>query len=193
MSADGNDTLYGGSENDSLTGGNGDDVLYGDAGTDTRWGSAGTDTLYGGDGNDNVNGEDGNDTLYGQAGNDTLKGGNGNDVLFAGAGDNDLYGEAGADTFVFEAATAFDTVDDIFDFNTTDGDIIDIVDLLTEYDPLTEALTDFVQITTSASHSNLAVDVDGGGNNFVHFAQIRNVTGLTDEDALVASGNLLAA
>ena len=73
------------------------------------------------------------------------------------------------------------------------SDKIDISDLLQGYDPLTDAITDFVQITTSGANSILKVDVDGGANNFVQIATINGVTGLTDETALIASGHLLAA
>lgn len=53
------------------------------------------------------------------------------------------------------------------------------------------AITDFVQITTSGSHSILSIDADGGANSFVQIASIIGVTGLTDEAALVSSGNLV--
>jgi len=58
---------------------------------------------------------------------------------------------------------------------------------------LTDAITDFVQITESGTTSYLAVDANGGGDSFTQVAAIFNQTGLTDEDALVASGNLLVA
>jgi len=65
--------------------------------------------------------------------------------------------------------------------------------LLIGYDPLTDAITDFVQITESGTNSYLNVDADGGADNFVQVAYIYNETGLTDEDALQTSGNLIAA
>jgi hypothetical protein len=39
----------------------------------------------------------------------------------------------------------------------------------------------------------LPFDADGGADNFVAVASILGVTGLTDEQALLTSGNLLAA
>jgi hypothetical protein len=59
------------------------------------------------------------------------------------------------------------------------------------YDPLTDLITDFVQITDDGTHSYLAVDADGGADNFQQVAQINNVTGLTDEATLEANGNLI--
>lgn len=91
---------------------------------------------------------------------------------------------------MFEAATAYGANDTISDFLTTNGDVLDLLGL---YDPLSDLITDFVQITDSGSDSHVAVDADGNANNFVQIATLIGVTGLTDEEALVTSGNLLAA
>ena len=50
-----------------------------------------------------------------------------------------------------------------------------------------------MQITDNSTDSALAVDADGGADNFVAVASILGVTGLTDEAALEANGYLLAA
>jgi len=63
--------------------------------------------------------------------------------------------------------------------------------LLIGYDPLTDAITDFVHITSSGSNSYLRVDTDGGANNFIQIAQISNNTALSDEEALETSGTLI--
>jgi hypothetical protein len=63
-------------------------------------------------------------------------------------------------------------------------------------DPMIESLTDFVQILDSGSNSTLSVGHDGTGATYYGFTQIATltgITGLTDEAALVSSGNLLAA
>lgn len=162
----------------------------GTAGNETINGLSADDILFGLDGVDSLRGNSGNDILYGDGGSDYLYGGSGEDVLYGGAGVDMLYGQAGADTFVFD-----DTVssDNIQDFNLSEGDKLDISDLLIGYDPLTDAISDFVEITESGSNSYLSVDADGGANNFVQVAYIYNETGLTDEDALEVSGNLIAA
>ncbi|WP_281685941.1 retention module-containing protein [Pseudomonas citronellolis] len=107
------------------TNSSGNDLLHGygtnssNSTTDTLNGGDGHDILYGGAGNSILNGGTGNDTLYGGLGNDTLNGGKGNDTLTGGAG---------ADTFIWRAGdTGKDTVTD---FKPTDGDRIDLVDLL---------------------------------------------------------------
>jgi Ca2+-binding RTX toxin-like protein len=130
------------------------------------------------------------DIIRGMGGTDILYGNRGDDTLYAGDGTDTLYGGAGIDTFAFVSNTNSDT---IADFNLSQSDKIDISDLLQGYDPLTHAITDFVEITTSGSNSILKVDVDGGANNFVQIATISGVTGLTDEAALVSSGHLIAA
>ncbi|KSW22077.1 hypothetical protein AOX63_01155 [Pseudomonas sp. ADP] len=116
------------------TNSSGNDLLHGygtnssNSTTDTLNGGDGHDILYGGAGNSILNGGTGNDTLYGGLGNDTLDGGKGNDLLVGGKGDDTLTGGDGADTFIWRAGdTGKDT---ITDFKPTDGDRIDLVDLL---------------------------------------------------------------
>lgn len=181
----------------TATGGGGADTLsnfeniLGSNYNDTLTGNTSANRIEGGSGNDTIRAGDGNDTLYGGIGNDTLYGDVGNDTLFGDDGLDNLWGGAGADTFMFLKDTAFKNIDVINDFSKTQLDKINIASLLQGYDPLTKSITDFVQITTSGSDSILKVDADGGENGFVQIATIKGVTGLTDEAALVASGNLV--
>ncbi|MCB1783825.1 MAG: calcium-binding protein [Alphaproteobacteria bacterium] len=132
-----------------------------------------------------------NDTLYGNGGNDYIYGLDGNDTLFGGSGVDKLYGGTGSDTFSFEASSAFTSVDTVQDFKLSENDKLDISELLSGYDPLTNVITDFVRITDSGTSSILSVDADGGANNFVQIATLLSITGLTDEVALEASGTLI--
>ena len=69
-----------------------------------------------------------------------------------------LTGGSGADTFVFRhGETGSDT---ITDFSTTDGDKIDIHDILIGFNPLTSAITDFLHVTASGSDAIVSVDAD---------------------------------
>lgn len=169
------DVIYGGGGNDTVNGNHGNDDLYGDAGTDTLNGGAANDKLYGGADNDSLSGGDGNDLLYGQDGVDTMTGGN------------------GADQFVFEAVSAFSNIDTISDFSTAQGDAINISDVISLYDPLNDAITDWVEMSTSGSNTILKVDQDGTGttHGWTQIATLTGVTGLTDEAALVTNGNLI--
>jgi Ca2+-binding RTX toxin-like protein len=138
-----------------------------------------------------INGLGGNDTITGGAGRDRLYGGDGDDVLSGGAQLDYLIGDAGADTFIFEALTAFSGADRIEDLDFSEGDRIDLSDILTAYDPLSDMIEDFVQISNSGANSLLRVDIDGGGDHFVHIATLVGITGITDEQALVDGGQLI--
>ena len=121
-------------------------------------------TFTGTSADETVRGVDDNNVLYGLDGNDTLWGYDGDDTLYGGHGADALYGGEGADTYVFEADTAFSGIDEISGFNQADGDALDVSDMLSGYDPLTDALADFVEVTDSGSHSAVSVDMDGTGS-----------------------------
>jgi Ca2+-binding RTX toxin-like protein len=140
--------------------------------------SGGDDTLVGGAGND---------LLFGQEGNDTLFGGDGNDLLWGGSGNDQLWGGAGADTFMFTADTA--GVDTIKDFSLAEGDVLDISNILAGFDPLTDALSDYVNVSQSGGNTIVKVDATGGGN-FQTIAILEGVS--VDLDALTTNGNLIA-
>ena len=177
----------------TLTGSRVDDTLTGSTGTDFLNGNSGDDIISGGGGTDYLKGDNGNDTIYGGDGNDVLYGGNGDDIIYGGNGNDQIWGHAGADTFVFENATAFNDTERVNDFSLSDNDKLDISDLLAAYDPLNDALIDFVQITDSGVNSIVSVDADGGADNFIEVARLLHITGLTDEVALEASGHLVVA
>jgi Ca2+-binding RTX toxin-like protein len=170
----------------------------------TITGTSGSENLYGTAYDDTINGMGGADNLYGNAGNDTLNGGSsaeylyggpGNDVLVGNGGADYVNGGAGADIFVFKAASALGASVTIADFNTGDGDRIDISDVLSgHYNPLQDAIDDFVTMTTSGSNTLLKVDLDGTGGTYspTQIATITGVTGLNVDD-LVSSGHLLVA
>ena len=73
-------------------------------------------------------------------------------------------------------------------------DKIDIKDLLSGYDPVTKAITDFIQITTSGTSSIVKIDANGltGGTAWTQIATLENITGLTDELALKNAGTIIA-
>ncbi|MEL6579861.1 MAG: hypothetical protein AAFQ14_08915 [Cyanobacteria bacterium J06621_12] len=86
-------------------------------------GVAGGSTALGLDGDDMIMGGMGADLLDGGEGNDTLKGGMGADLLKGGAG-NDIFEFLTSD---FKA----DEIDQIFDFQTGDGeDIVDTIKIM---------------------------------------------------------------
>ena len=163
-------------------------------GNDTLSGTSGDDVLFGFGGNDTMSGLAGNDHLFGGDGSDTLFGGDGDDVLVGGAGSDALYGGDGADLFVFNAGDVGNGVDTIHDFSLTEGDAIDLRDILSGYDPLADDLADFVEFTNAGSNAELRVDLDGAGTVY-GWTQIATINGHINLDAatMEANGLLLAA
>jgi Ca2+-binding RTX toxin-like protein len=131
------------------------------------------------------------DILNGGAGNDTLYGGFGNDKLFAGLGADHLYGGAGHDIFAF---TAMDNaLDHIHDFEAGQGkDVLNLTDILSGYDPLTDAINDFVRMTHSGSDDIISVNADGhAGGAFQQVVSFDGGLGGVDLATLLGNGNLV--
>ncbi len=89
-------------------------------------------------------------------------GGEGENILDGNSG-NALYGGVGADVFVFDSLQTLPSV--VLDFSAEQGDKIDFSSLLTEYDPLTEAIGDFVFVTERHGHTEVFVDPEGQGRS----------------------------
>jgi len=159
----------------------------------TIWDLTGGLPIKGDNSGDYLYGTAYDDTITGGTGNDTIYGNHGDDILYGAGGSDYLVGGAGADTFDFKGATAFSGTTTIADFNTSDGDKIDISDILDgHYNSGTDNITDFVHIDTSGSDSILSVDVDGTGSTYsmTAIATISGVTGL-DVAGLVLSDHLV--
>ncbi|VCU65957.1 LapA family giant adhesin [Pseudomonas synxantha] len=115
------------------------------------------DTLLGGAGDDILFGQGGNDLLDGGKGNDILLGGTGNDTLIGGQGNDILIGGSGADTFVWKAGDIGNDV--IKDFKASEGDRIDLRDLLKGETDST--IDNYLKITTVDGVSTLQVSSEG--------------------------------
>ncbi|MBK6897108.1 MAG: PD40 domain-containing protein [Alphaproteobacteria bacterium] len=148
------------------------------------------DRYIGGYQNDTLIGLRGDDVLFGGSGWDKLYGNEGADTLYGGKGSDRLNGGGDADLFVLDGIN-FNRPDTILDLSISEGDRIQIKDIL-NFDPLTDAITDFVQITQSGADSLLSVDINGtdGGASFEVAARIKGVTGL-DVNQLFADGDLM--
>ena len=108
----------------------GDDFLYGGAGNDTLFGGSGHDRLYGESGNDRLGGS-GNDTPMAVPAT-TLSGGLGNDILIGGRQRHPSWGCRCRYLHLAEGDTEAGKVakDYIVDFSKSEGDKLDLSDLL---------------------------------------------------------------
>ena len=87
--------------------------------------------LLGNELNTTFDGGGGNDVIIAGAGNDTIIGGAGDDVLIGGIGRDTLTGGSDADMFVIDpSAFANAAADIITDFDSNEGDVIDLSQLL---------------------------------------------------------------
>jgi myo-inositol-hexaphosphate 3-phosphohydrolase len=169
--------LQGTRRSDDLTGGPGNDVISGAGGNDELRGEAGNDRIDGGDGRDELDGGSGNDHLFGGNDHDELDGGRGDDVLIGGHGKDELDGGSGSDWFVF--ANANEGVDRIEDFDTRGSDqdsIVFVNSMFTGFggdDGADLVAGGFLRAQASfGGHTNIQIDVNGGGNHFVTIAVI---------------------
>lgn len=141
-------------------------------------GTSASDTMAGGTANDVLKGGAGHDNISGNAGNDTLWGNEGNDVLYGGSGSDWMKGGDGSDRFIVDANLGgLDTIDDL---RLTLGDKLEIRNIL-EFDRTTDAISDFIRMTTVGKDTIVSVDLNGkdGGSTFVDIAKLVGITGLT--------------
>ena len=184
----GDDTLQGAAGDDQIRGFGGSDVIRGGDGDDHLYGGAGADDLRGGPGADTISGQAGADVIYGGPGDDRLSGGDGADELIGGPGADTMDGGAGSDRFSYQSIA--DGHDQILDFQTgSGGDVLDVSDLLTGFDPASSNPDDFVSVTSQGDDTKVDVKPDGQDSDAVSLVTLAGVTDVT-VDQLVAHGNL---
>ncbi|WP_272888555.1 cadherin-like domain-containing protein, partial [Stutzerimonas stutzeri] len=152
-------------------------TVIGGSASSSHTGAAGNDYLSGGAGDDLLYGLQGNDTLDGGTGNDLLVGGAGDDILIGGLGNDQLNGGGGADTFVWKAGDMGNDV--IKDFNTSEGDRIDLRDLLVGEE--NRDILSYLRVDTTTSTleiSSAGHFINGAGTADVTI-QLQNTTLLT--------------
>jgi hypothetical protein len=159
-------------------------------------------TVFGDDSEDDLSlpGVQSDGLVSGLAGDDVITGGNGDDILFGGKGDDmitvskgsdSIIGGLGSDTFIVTSTDLDAEVDHIKDFSIEEVDVLDISDVLPEYDPASYDLTDFLQITDDGTDSSVFVDLDGGGDDFVQILVLENIADLSDVNEIVDYGRLI--
>ncbi|WP_238593771.1 VCBS domain-containing protein [Endozoicomonas atrinae] len=138
-------------------------------------------------------------TLQGTENIDNLSGGGGDDIIIGGAGNDILTGGSGADHFDFNFAdigtASSPAIDTITDFNLSEGDVLDISDLLTdeENNDLTQYLS-FDQADPSNPVLEIRDTADGDITQKINLQGVDlSVFGSTDTeiiDGLLNNGNL---
>jgi len=177
--------FLGSNHGDHIIGDHADNFVFGHYGDDLIEGNGGSDRLYSGNGNDVVYGGDGNDTIHG---------GYGDDVLYGESGSDVLRGNAGADTFYISLTDALTGLDRIMDFNQSESDNITLEGLFDFFDGVTDAISDFVSLTTRGGDTYLSFDQDGTDTTHeaVDFARVHNAGGAwTDIDDAIAQGDIV--
>ncbi len=118
-------------------------------------------------GSNNLQGNAGANTLSGLAGVDTINGNDGDDIIIGGVGNDLLRGGTGADTFavahVFSGALE---TDQIYDFSTAEGDIMDFSALFAGTIERVSAFTQTageMTLTFAAGITTVRLDIDGNG------------------------------
>ncbi|NER53165.1 MAG: calcium-binding protein, partial [Symploca sp. SIO1A3] len=220
----GNNDLHGIDGNDILIGGEGNDRLFGGTGVDYFDGGEGNDLVYFEENSavtadltqgratyindagvevvetliniERLVGTAFDDQLIGDAGNNDLHGIDGNDILIGGEGNDRLFGGTGADIFGFSSPNQ--GIDTITDFNSTQGDLIQVsangfgggltigtldIDQFTIGSAATQASDRFIYNDTTGA---LFFDPDGtGALAQIQFAQLSGGVALTNNDILV--------
>ena len=141
------------------------------------------------DGADTMTGHTGSQTLMGHGGDDLIYGLDGNDVLYGGSGIDFLFGGRGSDTFVFDD---INDIDHVQDFDLSEGDVLDISALLSGYDPITDAIEDFVILTSDGNDTFIHVDSDGNADSFTQVATLHGVTDLGGVETLEDNGVIVS-
>ncbi|MBP2239435.1 VCBS repeat-containing protein, partial [Sinorhizobium kostiense] len=196
------DTIIGRGGNDVINGGGGNDTLSGGAGNDTIDGGGGLDLLDLSDATAGVTfslvqssgstvanltavglGVDTYRNIEGIIGsdyNDTLTGSALGDQLYGGDGSDRLTGGAGADTFVIADDELQVGIHDVIsDYHASEGDVVDLSELLGNLSP--DTLEQHVQVVQDGANANLQVDTDGsGGAGWQTVAVLENFSVSTD-------------
>ena len=131
-------------------------------------------------------GTGGDDILIGGEGDDILFGQGGNDTLIGGAGDDLLYGGAGADTFKWElndqGSIDQPANDTVMDFNASEGDVLDISELLQNDEDDTD-LSTYIVAEEEGADTVLYISSDGSlAGNIENADQVVRLEGKSFSD-----------
>ncbi|MAX52934.1 MAG: hypothetical protein CMH22_13240 [Methylophaga sp.] len=125
------------------------------------------------------------ETLDGGAGDDIVVGGDGEHIIIGGAGNDILTGGEGADLFVWhdgDQGTAVNPAEDtVTDFNGSEGDILDLSDILQGEE--SNDITDYISVAEQGNDVVLSLTPEGDGGDMTQTITLQN----TSIDQLVGS------
>ena len=160
-------------------------------GNDRFLNGASDDVIHGNEGRDIIRAGKGNDEIYGGEGSDFINAGTGDDILNGGTGRDVLVGGRGADTFVWNTDDLDNTRDIVRDFRTSQGDRLDISDVLNFNSASDDLIADFVRLASAGrKNATLEVRADGEGDwhavaTIIRGAKLESVETLVDDGALI--------
>ena len=160
-------SLDGSYESDSVNGGSTATVNDSPIVTETLDGGSGDDILVGGDGEHILLGGEGDDTLVGGGGNDILTGGEGADLFIWNSGD--------------QGSAASPAADIVTDFNDSEGDVLDLSDILQGEE--SNDITDYISVAEQGNDVVLSLTPEGDGGDMTQTITLQN----TSIDQLVGS------
>ena len=102
---------------------------------------------------------------------------------------DDIYGSDGIDGITIDDLSGADT---IYNFDASGRDWLDISDIISGYDPLSDDLRDFIDFNVTGGDTVIAVDSDGAANGS-NFTDVAILDGVTDLDLyqMVHADNLI--
>lgn len=183
------DIVNGGSGNDALIGQGGYDLLYGGSGDDYLSGGSGSDGLRGGTGNDRLEGGSGSDVLRGDLGADTFAWSFGDQSATAGAVNAGSGNDYGLNASIKLVSGATDLVTD---FSKTEGDKLDLRDLLQGESHVGENpgnLNQYLHFEYSNNSTIVHVSSSGGFAGGVYDASKENQTIVLQNVNLLVDSN----
>jgi Ca2+-binding RTX toxin-like protein len=147
-------------ESDSVNGGSTATVNDSPVVTETLDGGSGDDILVGGDGEHILLGGEGDDTLVGGGGNDILTGGEGADLFIWNSGD--------------QGTAASPAADIVTDFNGSEGDVLDLSDILQGEE--SNDITDYISVAEQGNDVILSLTPEGNGGDMTQTITLQNTS-----------------
>jgi hypothetical protein len=137
-------------------------------------------------------GTDLDEVLIGDSGVDFLVGGGGDDILIGNNGNDTMTGGTGADVFIWtEGQSGFD---DIADFSISEGDVLNIADLLVgESDPTAAELDAYMSIASGADTTITIFGDQGNADQVIHLTgfDTTGMNGVQILETLLSNGSLV--